>query len=186
MTRTFEFFGILLVFGVFAGIDARADDISSSGPRHEVRGGILYHDLMNRESGIDLNVEYLSRFAAFDLFIPGVKWRASIRPHVGATLNTAGDTSFVYGGYSLTVDLTERLFVEGSFGGMAHNGVHVSLDKSRLSLGCNVMFREAVSFGVRVTDHLNVSALLEHGSNAGQCEANNGLTNAGVRLGYTF
>lgn len=185
MTRILGFGGIIFL-GLFFVDGAQAEDLRSHGPNHEIRGGVLYHDLMNRESGIDLNAEYLSRFAAFDLFVPGLRWRASIRPHIGASVNTAGDTSLVYGGYSLTLDLTDRLFIEGGFGGMAHNGVHVSADKSRLSLGCNVMFRESASLGVRITDHLNVSAMVEHGSNAGKCEVNNGITNAGVRLGYTF
>lgn len=185
MTRLFGFAG-LVGLGLFACSAAQAGDLRTQGPQHEIRGGVMYHDTMNRESGVDLNAEYLSRFAAFDLFVPGLKWRASIRPHVGASVNTAGDTSFVYGGYSLTLDLTDRFFIEGSFGGMAHNGVHVSPDKSRLSLGCNVMFRESASLGVRVTDQINVSAMVEHGSNAGLCEANNGITNVGMRLGYTF
>lgn len=160
--------------------------LTVEGPRHELRGGIMYHDTMNRESGIDINAEYLSKYAAFQFTIPGVNMRTALRPHIGGSLNTAGDTSFIYGGYSLTIDLTSRFFIEGSFGGMAHNGVHVSPDQSRLSLGCNVMFRESASVGFRVTDHFNVSAMIEHGSNAGMCEANNGITNAGVRLGYSF
>ncbi|WP_247653799.1 acyloxyacyl hydrolase [Labrenzia sp. PHM005] len=173
--------------GLLMASAVQAADLSgNTGPRHEVRGGVMYHDTMNRESGVDLNVEYLSRFAAFDLFVPVVQWRATFRPHVGGSLNTAGHTSFVYGGYSLTLDLTDRIFVEGSFGGMVHNGVHVSADRSRLSLGCNVMFRESASVGFRINDQINVSAMVEHGSNAGLCEANNGITNAGVRVGYTF
>ncbi|MEP3045608.1 MAG: acyloxyacyl hydrolase [Roseibium sp.] len=180
-------------FGLLVAVNAQAADqrelaglLAVDGPRHELRGGVMYHDAMNRESGVDLNAEYLSRFAAFQFTIPGVNMRTALRPHIGGSLNTAGDTSFVYGGYSLAIDLTKRFFIEGSLGGMVHNGVDVRPDNSRLSLGCNVMFREAASLGFRITDHWNVSAMVEHGSNGGRCEANNGLTNAGVRLGYSF
>ncbi|MEP2706568.1 MAG: acyloxyacyl hydrolase [Roseibium sp.] len=192
MSRTFLAIGLTGIGLQFAATAQAADQgdvnglLTVEGPRHELRGGVMYHDTMNRESGVDLNAEYLSRFAAFQFTIPGVNMRTALRPHFGGSLNTAGDTSFVYGGYSLTIDVTKRFFIEGSFGGMAHNGVHVSSDGSRLSLGCNVMFREAASLGFRITDHWNVSAMIEHGSNAGKCEANNGITNAGIRLGYAF
>lgn len=168
-----------------ADLSVSTDPLAPQGPRHEVRGGVLYHDFMEEEEGLDLNAEYLSRFAAFGLFIPRTPVQLMFRPHIGATLNTSGDTSYGYAGYSLTVNLGSRLFLEGSFGGMVHNGDSVSRDGD-LSLGCNVMFRESASLGVRVTDHWNVSAMIVHGSNAGMCNANNGITNAGIRLGYSF
>lgn len=157
-----------------------------TGPRHEIRGGVLYHDFSGKESGVDLNAEYLSKWAAFDLFIPRTPVQAVFRPHLGANLNLNGDTSFAYAGYSLTLNLSERLFLEGSFGGMVHNGMSDSHDDKRLDLGCNVMFRESIAAGFRITEHWNISAMLEHASNSGFCSDNNGLTNAGIRVGYAF
>jgi len=177
--------GAVVLCGVFSCLSAYAGDLRADGPRHELRGGVLYHDFMERESGVDLNIEYLSRFAAFDLFIPKTSVQAVFRPHIGGTVNTNGDTSYAYAGYSLTLNLTSRLFLEGSLGGMVHNGDGTSRDGD-LHLGCNVMFRESASLGVRLTEHINVSAMVVHGSNAGLCNANNGITNAGVRVGYTF
>lgn len=166
------------------GKPARQD--RDGGPRHEFRGGVLYHDLSGKETGVDLNAEYLSRWAAFDLFIPGTPVQAVFRPHLGANLNLSGDTSFAYAGYSLTLNLTDRLFLEGSFGGMVHNGMSDSHDDKRLDLGCNVMFRESIAAGFRITEHWNISALVEHASNSGICSDNNGLTNTGIRVGYIF
>ncbi|WP_349358540.1 acyloxyacyl hydrolase [Stappia sp.] len=152
----------------------------------EVRGGVLYHDTMNRESGLDINVEVLSRFAALEGTLPLLGTRMMLRPHLGANINTGGNTSMAYFGYSLTLDLTSRLFVEGSLGGMVHDGSTRAGTPNALSLGCNLMFREAAAIGVRISEQLNLSAMIEHSSNAGGCSANNGLTNVGLRFGYLF
>lgn len=152
----------------------------------EVRGGVLYHDTMNRESGLDINVEVLSRFAALEGTLPLLGTRMMLRPHLGANINTGGNTSMAYLGYSLTLDLTSRLFVEGSLGGMVHDGSTRAGAPNALSLGCNLMFREAAAIGVRISEQLNLSAMIEHSSNAGGCSANNGLTNVGLRFGYLF
>src|SRR5215217_3522685 len=44
------------------------------------------------------------------------------RPHVGGSVNFAGQTSFAYAGLTWSFDITERVFVEGSLGGAVHNG----------------------------------------------------------------
>ncbi|SDU39294.1 acyloxyacyl hydrolase [Stappia sp. ES.058] len=152
----------------------------------EVRGGVLYHDTMGRENGIDINAEILSRFAALEFTTPFLDTRAMLRPHLGVNLNTAGSTSMAYFGYSLTVDLNTWLFVEGSFGGMFHNGNTGVNKPNTLSLGCSLLFREAASLGVRFSESVNLSAMIEHSSNAGGCTGNNGMTNVGMRLGYLF
>jgi hypothetical protein len=172
---------------------ARAEDAETAriGAAHalfvsELRGGVLYHDAMGREGGVDINLEILGRFAAVEFETPLLGTRGMLRPHLGGNLNTAGDISSLYFGYSLTVDLTDWLFVEGSLGGMVHNGNTRAGVPGKLALGCNLLFREAASLGVRLTDAVNVTAMVEHSSNTGACNANNGLTNMGVRLGYMF
>ncbi len=55
----------------------------------------------------------------------------------------------------------------------------------RDTLGCRALFREAGSLGVGVTAHWSVMATVEHLSNAGLCAGNRGLTNVGLRVGYT-
>lgn len=154
-------------------------------PYNEVRGGVFYHDTMDRESGVDINAEILSRWAALAWKTPFLDTQSMLRPHFGGNLNTAGDTSMLYAGYTLTIDLTDSLFVEGSFGGMVHNG-HTEEGQGGLALGCNVMFRESASAGYRIDQAWNVTAMIEHSSNNGYCSDNDGLTNVGLRVGYAF
>ena len=154
-------------------------------PYNEIRGGVLYHDTMDRETGVDINAEILLRWGALAWKTPFLDTQSMLRPHIGGNLNTAGDTSMIYAGYTLTIDLTDALFIEGSFGGMAHNG-HTEAGQGGLALGCNVMFRESASAGFRINQAWNVSATIEHSSNNGYCSDNDGLTNVGVRVGYAF
>jgi hypothetical protein len=57
----------------------------------------------------------------------------------------------------------------------------------RAALGARVLFRESLSIGINIGEHMTVSATVEHLSNGSFfTEVNNGLTNVGVRLGYKF
>ena len=54
-------------------------------------------------------------------------------------------------------------------------------------LGCRLLFREYAAAGYRFDDHWNLSATVEHASNANLCDGpNDGLTRAGLMLGYQF
>lgn len=115
-----------------------------------------------------------------NLFIP--------RPHIGGSANLGGRTSFAYAGFTWSFDITPRFFVEGTLGGAIHNGNTSSFDVAphEAGLGCSPLFRESASAGFRLTPQWSVIATVEHLSNAGLCSQNRGLTNIGVRLGYTF
>jgi lipid A 3-O-deacylase len=110
------------------------------------------------------------------------------RAHVGGSVNTRGDTSFAYAGFTWTYDITQQLFVEGTLGGAIHNGntqrVVTMPDES--ALGCSPLFRESASLGYRLTQNWSVMGTVEHLSNAGLCSQNRGLTNVGLRVGYSF
>ncbi len=160
-------------------------DSRSFAPYNEVRGGVYFHDTMDRESGVDINAEILMRWGALAFKTPFLDTQSMLRPHIGGNLNTSGDTSILYAGYTLSIDLTDYLFVEGSFGGMVHNG-NTEAGQGGLALGCNVMFHESASVGYRINQAWNLSAIIEHSSNNGYCSDNDGLTNVGVRLGYAF
>jgi lipid A 3-O-deacylase len=151
----------------------------------EVRFGGSAQDPAGPESGsANLTGEILSAqpwMAAdpvLNLFIP--------RLHLGGSVDLDGRTSFGYAGLTWTFDVTPSLFVEGSFGGAIHNGETNSISPHHDALGCRALFREAGSLGVRVTAHWSVMATVEHLSNAGLCSNNRGLTNVGLRVGYTF
>jgi len=159
----------------------------------EVRGGIFAHSadepgnffgVFNTERLQDINVELL-----FDT--PGLtEWvtLGELRPHVGATLNTAGLESMAYAGVSWTVPVFDTpIFVEGTFGGAVHNGNTngTAIEPAR-HLGCSVLFRESASIGLQVSEKASIMATIEHASNANLCNGNRGLTNMGLRFGFKF
>lgn len=152
----------------------------------EIRAGVFAHDPGSPEAGgADINGEILfaKPWVAADPF-----WNAFIpRIHVGGTVSTTGMTSFAYAGLTWTVDVWRGLFVEASFGGAVNNGAtgtYVPDDRS--AVGCNTSFRESGSIGYRFTPNWSVMATVEHMSNAGLCDENRGVTNFGIRLGYSF
>ncbi|MCT4474685.1 hypothetical protein GGC47_001486 [Bosea sp. OAE752] len=152
----------------------------------ELRGGVLAHNPAGRESGsADVNLEllFVKPFQPADpvmaFFVP--------RIHLGTTINTAGDTSHVYAGFTWTYDFTDKLFAEASFGLGFHNGKTSDfVPRNRLALGCSPLFRESASLGYRISQNWSVMATVEHLSNAGLCNDNQGMTNYGVRVGYVF
>ncbi|APG84636.1 hypothetical protein SAMCCGM7_Ch1891 [Sinorhizobium americanum CCGM7] len=110
------------------------------------------------------------------------------RVHAGASIATGSNgVNQVYGGFSWDVDITERFFVELGAGGTVHDGDLNDDGTSGPKLGCRLMFREYAAAGFRFDDHWNLSATVEHSSNANLCNGpNDGLTRAGLMLGYKF
>ena len=122
-------------------------------------------------------------------------WQAFVpRPTVGGSYNTGGRTSYAYLGATWSVDLFpetlgRRVFLDGFFGGAAHNGYtgpKAFTPYGFNTLGCSPLFREAAALGFRISEHWSIMATIEHMSNAGLCADNRGLTNYGGKLGYTF
>jgi lipid A 3-O-deacylase len=155
-------------------------------PISEVRVGGLIHDPLSPErGGVDLSGEVLFNkpFTSADPL-----WNALLpRPDVGATANFRGKTSEAYAGLAWDYDVTQRVFVEGGFGGSvndAHTGANVPPGYN--AMGCNESFRESASLGYRLTQNWSVMGTVEHMSNAGLCPPNRGLTNFGARVGYAF
>lgn len=150
----------------------------------EVRGGVYAHDIsfwsFNRESGTDVNGEVL--FVSPD-FLEAI-WAP--RPHLGATVNTSGKTSFAYGGLTWEWDLPAQFFVDANLGGAVHNGKLNTNDKDRKSLGSRALFRLGAALGYNITEKVNVSLQFEHMSNAYLANPNEGMDNVGLRLGYRF
>jgi hypothetical protein len=152
----------------------------------EFRFGFSAHDPWGPEQGspsVAGEILLSKPFTPADLFasyfVP--------RPHVGGSL-TFDRSSYAYAGLTWTVDLTSRMFVEGSLGGAIRNGktdtAFASLDRQRL--GCSPLFREAGSVGVRLSASWSLVATVEHLSDRGACAENRGLTNIGARVGYSF
>ena len=158
--------------------------ISNSGYLSEIRGGLLVHDeglfSRNKEDGIDTNIEVLFNSPS----MLDVVWAP--RPHLGATLNSAGNTSQAYLGLTWNWDFYRYFFLNFSLGGAFHTGEKVTDDPKTKSLGCSVLFRESLDLGYKVSGPHSVMFHLDHISNAKLCSTNEGLEAFGLRYGYSF
>lgn len=152
----------------------------------EVRGGVYAYGVDDPPEGMSpsINIELLTS----RLPVGGQAWYVP-RLHVGATINTDDSASHGYAGFTWNIDITDWLFVEATFGGGIHNGdtgSAASAPSGVSPLGCSVLFRESASLGFRIDEHWSVMGTIEHLSNAGLCDANRGITEAGGRIGYRF
>lgn len=152
---------------------------------YEIRGGVFAHSPAFQEAGsADVNLELMTpRIGAP---VPG--WLQFLMPRlqVGGFLNTAGKTSYVYGGAVWTVDITPKIFFEPMFGAAVHNGELNTVDPTRVSLGCPLLFHVGASAGYRVTNNWMLVATWDHISNANFCPRNVGLNTYGLKIGYSF
>lgn len=150
----------------------------------EVRGGIYAYGVDDPPEGLSPSINF--ELLTSRLPVGGQAWYVP-RLHVGATINTDDAPSHGYAGFTWTVDVTDWMFVEGTFGGGVHNGDTGSdAPVGESALGCSVLFRESASLGFRFSENWSVMGTVEHLSNAGLCDANRGITEAGARLGYRF
>ncbi|MBX3508967.1 acyloxyacyl hydrolase [Parvibaculum sp.] len=150
----------------------------------EVRGGVFAHDPFRsgRESDhADINVEMVFESPAI------LSWAGKPRPRLGGTLSGSGGTSLVYlDVLGWTFDLGGNVFADFGLGGAIHDGDLNGNVPGKLYFGCRANFHQSGSIGYRITPELSVMASIEHMSNGSLCSKNDGLTNIGVRFGYSF
>lgn len=149
---------------------------------HELRGGVLAHDVPlvaagKYENGIGLNAEI-----AFNS--PLVLFGGTIRPALGGTFATDGGTSFAYldAKWEWTID---RLFLGIGLGAAIHNG-ELQYVNGRKGLGSRVLFHIPVEVGFQITSAYRLSVYYEHVSNGYTSSPNPGMDNIGARLAYRF
>lgn len=153
----------------------------------EVKFGVLAHDVhifssSRKEEGADFNGEILFNLPA-NPFLSAV---GSPRFHLGGSVNSDGDTSLGYLGLTWDWKSDIGVFVEGSFGGAIHDGRLRSFDPDRKSLGSRVLFRISGSVGYQFDEHHSLAVILDHVSNAGLADVNEGMDNVGIRYGFRF
>jgi lipid A 3-O-deacylase len=173
---------LALVPGAAAAQVKLIDEVKIGGLAHDV--GFLGHHV---ESGADVNIEML--FTPPDI----LRFIGSPRPHIGADINTSGNTSDGYFGLTWGIMLIQSLFgandgifANGSLGGAVHDGYIDTAPANRKRLGSRILFRESAELGYQINPGLNVSAFLDHISNANLGNHNAGITSAGARLGVKF
>ena len=151
----------------------------------EVKIGVLQHDTdglwsgFKRESGLDVNAEFI--------FTPQMDlWGGTVRPALGASVNTVGDTSKAYAVARWETDLWDNSFVALGLGGAIHNG-HTKLTRvDRKGLGSKVLLYFPIELGYRFSEQHNISLFFDHVSNAWLASPNEGMDTLGIRLGYKF
>ncbi len=152
---------------------------------HEMKVGVLHHDTDNlwsnssRESGIDANVELI-----FNAATP--LWIGEIRPAIGATVNTAGDTSKVYGAARWETTIGDNGLFAIGLGGAVHNGETALTSTDRKALGSKVLFYFPIEAGYRINERDTVSLFFDHVSNAWLASPNEGMDTLGIRYGIRF
>lgn len=176
---------LLLGRTVSAETERASDTVGQerSGFLSELRAGISAHDVAlfgsDKESGVDFELEALFVSPRFleSVFSP--------RPLIGGSLNSAGETSQLYGGLAWTWRFASPLFVELGLELALHDG---KLEKQphAKGLGCRLLFRESLSLGLDFAERHSLMATVAHVSNAGLCDPNDGLNTVGLRYGFRF
>ena len=150
----------------------------------EIRIGALWHDQgpfsHRKERGYDGNLELLFSSPEFLRKV----WTP--RPHIGASINSAGDTNQIYLGLTWEKRFYQSYFANFSLGAGYHDGYKVTDLLDRKSLGCKFLFRESLDVGFRFQNNHSIMAHLDHISNAKLCSTNEGLESVGFRYGYSF
>ena len=100
-----------------------------------IRLGVLAHDMddlwsgTRKEGGVDLNTEIIFSRPSFSLL------SGDIRPNLGASINTQGDTSKVYGGILWEFETKSGIFLNLGIGAAIHDGKTDTDREDKKSLG---------------------------------------------------
>jgi lipid A 3-O-deacylase len=157
----------------------------------EVRFGLYDHDSdlfsSKKESGADFILEVVSRRITWLEFIGGPRFL------VGTAVNTAGQTNQIYLGLIRTWGLFQdvikpgdAIFLEGTLGGSWHDGKLDVIGTPEMqdwkSHGSRLLFRENIGIGYRFNAKWSVTFNLNHISNAGLADPNEGMNDIGLTL----
>lgn len=160
----------------------------------EVRIGLHAHDVSYAALPFKFNYD-LSQIEdlSFDVLftspdIEAFRWIGSPRPDLGFTINMDGQDSLAHIGLTWHLPIQTPLYVEGTFGGAIHNGYLTgSPDPTqRANFGCRINFYQRYGVGANLSEAMTATVTYEHTSNNGWCDANQGLSNFGFRLGWKF
>jgi len=172
-----------LIAGSSAGA-AWADDLL-----YAVKIGALAHDVPDLWSGfqiehnaVDINIE--AQLAA----AWAMPWGGAIRPVIGGSINTRGQTSDGYIDARWQMDCPSGLFFGLGLGAAIHDGEigGKGSDPDMKWLGSRVLFHIPAEVGYHLDAHNDLSVYFEHMSNAYTQKYNEGMDRIGVRYGYRF
>ncbi|TCD47660.1 acyloxyacyl hydrolase [Chlorobium sp. N1] len=146
---------------------------------HEMRVGVLAHDTdinlwgaVPSEHGVDINAELV--FTPEQEMLGG-----ALRPNFGASLNSCGDTSHIYGGGVWEYEWKNGVFFDTAVGLSANS-------ETGKNLGSAILLRLALEAGYNLNPCNRVSLMMDHISNANTADPNPGIDNIGIRFGHKF
>jgi lipid A 3-O-deacylase len=158
----------------------------ADGVLYAVKTGILAHDVPDLWSGFQVerdaaDINFEAQFAA----AWALPWGA-IRPVIGGTINTRGDTSHAYLDARWEADGPANLFFGAGIGVAVHDGETGPGDLDKKWLGSRALFHIPFEVGLHLDAHNDLSVYFEHTSNANTQDYNEGLDRIGLRYGYRF
>ncbi len=153
---------------------------------HEIRLGVLDHDAdylwsgFSRESGIDINTEVI--------FTPSFAlWHGHIRPNLGLSINTQGDTSKVYAGGVWQYLWRNGVILDFGTGLAVHDGeIEDPQATDKKELGSRLLLHFSLELGYSFSDIHRLFLMFDHISNGYTNDPNEGLDTLGIRYGYLF
>lgn len=173
-----------LLFAVFT-LGMASAQADSDGGIYELKAGVLNHDAdglwsgFSREQGVDVNLEAV--FAPSVQFLSG-----TVRPALGISVNSAGDTSKVYLDARWELNTGNPLTLATGIGVAVHDGEENLVANDRKALGSTVLFHIPIEVIYRMDAHNALSLYFDHMSNGSLASDNEGLDTLGVRYGYRF
>lgn len=163
-----------------------ASRAEGNGLIYELKAGILAHDVPDmwsgfqlERSGADINLEVM--------FTPSLPFLGgAIRPALGGSINTRGDTSHAYLDARWQYETPWGFYFGLGLGAAIHDG-HTGPDSAfHKALGSRLLFHIPAEIGYRFDTHNSLSVYFEHTSNAYTQDYNEGMDRIGVRYGYRF
>lgn len=165
-----------------------------AGVDDELRIGLHAHDVhytglpfmvseWNLDQIEDVSFDVLFTSPDIDVF----RWIGAPRPEVGTTINFDGQDSLVHANLTWQLPVFDTpLYLEAALGAAIHDGALTGASAGRKNFGCRVNFYERWGVGMNVSDNATATLTYEHTSNSDLCDANEGLSNFGLRLGWKF
>ena len=166
-----------------------ADPVLSTDPGgyfHRAFFGVLAHDVgglwsgTRKEDGVDINGEIVFCRTGMSVLA------GTLRPNLGFSVNSQGDTSKFYGGLLWEINSKQVIFFVSGLGLALHNGKMYNDNNDKKSLGSRVLFRIPIEVGYQITVRHSLSIMFDHVSNAYLASSNEGLDTIGIRYGYSF
>lgn len=160
----------------------------------EFRAGVFFHDAYrgfiptSTENFNFSNLEDISFSALFaSPDIDAFRWIGSPRPELGATISLAGRESLVHANLNWQIGLGDSPFyLELGFGAALNNGARTGAVRPARNMGCALNFYESAGLGMHISEQVTATLRYEHTSNLDLCEANDGLSNLGLMIGFKF